>query len=318
MSDAMLMTAPVAAERGMLRAEEVVARARRIQEVMKALMKDGTHYGTIPGTPKPTLYKAGSELILMTFRIAAVPGEIVDLSTPDEVRYRVTMRGIAQGSGELLGEAAGECSSNELKYKWRRPVCDQEWQEAPEDQRREVWQRSSNGPFKAKQIRTSPADVANTILKMAMKRAQIAMTLVATACSDIFAQDLEDLPEGVRESVAGTDTHEPAPARTQPPQRKSAQGAAPASTATSTGATHVVDVTTKSGESNGKAWTIWRVKLSDGREATTFHEGIGLTAQALKQSGAPCEMSTEPGKKAGSLNIVELVAVEREPGSDDA
>lgn len=310
MSDTMLMPT----QTGMLRAEDVVARARRVQEVMKALMKDGTHYGTIPGTPKPTLYKAGSELILMTFRIAAVPGDIVDLSTSDESRYRVTMRGIAQGSGELLGEAAGECSSSETKYKWRRPVCDQEWQEAREDQRREVWMRKDGKAFKAQQIRTQPADVANTILKMAMKRAQIAMTLVTTACSDIFAQDLEDLPEGVRESVAGEAPSEPPPVRTQPPQRKSAPAAPPSAG----GPVHVVDVAQKSGESNGKTWTIWRVKLSDGREAATFHEGIGLTAQALKQSGAPCEMSTEPGKKAGSLNIVELVAVEREPGSDDA
>lgn len=312
----MLMTTPAAAERGMLRAEEVVARARRIQEVMKALMKDGTHYGTIPGTPKPTLYKAGSELILMTFRIAAVPGDIIDLSTADEVRYRVTMRGIAQGSGELLGEAAGECSSGEEKYCWRRPVCDQEWAEAAEDRRREKWMRGKDGPFKAKQVRTQPADVANTILKMAMKRAQIAMTLVATACSDIFAQDLEDLPEGVRESVAGTDNHEPAPARSQAPQRKSAPAAQASVQAASAGPVRVADVTAKPGQTNGRKWTLYTVKFSDGREASTFEDGIGLVAQALKQSGAPCEIVVEQGPKG--FKLTELIAAEREPGSDDA
>lgn len=49
-----------------------------VQHVMKAIMKGptqanplGVHYGIIPGTPKPTLFKAGSEIILSTFRISA-------------------------------------------------------------------------------------------------------------------------------------------------------------------------------------------------------------------------------------------------------
>jgi hypothetical protein len=49
------------------------------------------------------------------------------------------------------------------------------------------------------EVRVDPADVANTVLKMAKKRAQIDMTLTATAASDIFTQDLEDLPEDLRE-----------------------------------------------------------------------------------------------------------------------
>ena len=198
-------------DRGMLPVADVVARVRRIQEIMRDVMigpdqktgRDGIHYGVIPGTPRPTLYQPGAELLCTTFRIAPAP-LVEDLSTIDSVRYRVTMRAVNQVTGECLGEGLGECSSDETKYRWCRPVCDQEWEETPVDQRREKWMRGkNNSTFKAKQVRTSPADIANTVLKMAYKRALISMTRVALACSDIFAQDLEDLPEEVREAVVG-------------------------------------------------------------------------------------------------------------------
>jgi len=64
-----------------LTAVQVKAQVQLIQQVMESVMLKDVHYGTIPGTPKPTLYKAGSEKILATFRIAAYPEEIEDLST---------------------------------------------------------------------------------------------------------------------------------------------------------------------------------------------------------------------------------------------
>ena len=73
-------------------APEIRAQVNRIQEVMQAVMKDGTHFGTIPGTGKPSLYKAGSEKILSTFHIGVDP-IVEDLSTPDEARFRVPARG---------------------------------------------------------------------------------------------------------------------------------------------------------------------------------------------------------------------------------
>ena len=59
------------------------------------------------------------------------------------------------------------------------------------------------------QIRTEPADLANTILKMACKRAMIAMTLNVTAASDIFTQDIEDIPEELRTEEAGQPATDP-------------------------------------------------------------------------------------------------------------
>jgi hypothetical protein len=206
-------------------AAEIRAQVNLIQEVMQAVMKDGVHFGTIPGTPKPTLYKPGSEKILSTFRIAIDP-VVEDLSTADEARFRVQARATSQASGVFLGSGVGECSSSEEKYRWRGAVCEQEWDEAAEDRRRAVWKRGRTGspPYQIKQVRTHPADVANTILKMAKKRAQIDVCLTVTAASDVFAQDIEDLPEELRETVADEANGKPAP---QPPQRKSEASASP-------------------------------------------------------------------------------------------
>jgi hypothetical protein len=186
-----------------LTATEIRAGVNLIQDVMRSVMKEGVHFGTIPGTPKPTLYKAGAEKICSTFRIAIEP-IAEDLSTSDESRYRVTARALTQ-SGVHLGSGIGECSSNEAKYRWRAPVCDEEFEETPEDRRRKVWKRGQKGGYQQKQIRTEPADVANTILKMATKRAMIAVTLQVTAASDIFAQDIEDLPEELQREIARED-----------------------------------------------------------------------------------------------------------------
>jgi len=157
-------------------AEEIKAQVTRIQQVMQAVMKNNTHYGVIPGTHKPTLYKAGSEVLL---RIRAV--------------------GRHQTTSIIVGIGVGECSSNEEKYKWRDAICDEEFDSADEDRRRIKYQRQQGGGVRNRyQIRTEPSDIANTILKMAKKRAQIDMTLTALAASDIFTQDAEDLPESMR------------------------------------------------------------------------------------------------------------------------
>lgn len=192
-----------------LTAGEIRANVNLVQEVMQAVMKKDVHYGTIPGTPKPTLYKPGAEVLAATFRIA-VSYQVADLSTQDAVRYRVTATGTHQTTGIVMGAGMGECSSGEEKYKWRK-AYDEEWNATPEDRKRIKY-----GKYSAKQVRTEPADLANTVLKMACKRAQVAMTLNVTAASDIFTQDIEDLPEELRHSDEYRETAPPPAAGLQP------------------------------------------------------------------------------------------------------
>jgi hypothetical protein len=178
---------------GRMAVSDIIQHVAVVQEVMRAVMKPDVHYGTIPGTPKPTLYKAGAEVLCMVFRVADTY-EVVDLSTADTVRYRVNCIGTHQVSGVVLGSGLGEASSGEEKYKWRKAICSEEFTETPANMRRIKHARGKGGTtYKQEQIRTEPADLANTILKMANKRAKMAMVLNVTAASDCFSQDLEDM-----------------------------------------------------------------------------------------------------------------------------
>lgn len=186
-----------------LTARDIRKRVNLIKEVMNEVMKDGTHYGTIPGCPKPSLFKPGAEKIATTFCIT-VTSEVEDLSTSDEKRFKVICTAYAS-NGIKLGSSAGICSSREEKYQWRKPVCEKEFEEADADRKREVWKNVKGSVTKIKQIRTEPADLENTILQMADKRAYVAVVRKVTAASDVFTQDIEDLPEEMRQEASDVD-----------------------------------------------------------------------------------------------------------------
>lgn len=187
-----------------LTAADVRAQVNLMQDVMIEVMRDGTHYGTIPGTKSKSLYKAGAEKLMATFRLAAKP-EVTDLSEGGEIAYRVTVN-LLSANGSFIGAGIGECSSAEDKYSWRAAICDEEFDATPENRRRIKFSKYQGRVEKKKQVRTNPADVANTILKMAKKRAQVDAVITATAASDIFTQDIEDLPEEVVAEIVGRHT----------------------------------------------------------------------------------------------------------------
>jgi len=208
---------------------EIRSQVNRIQEVMIAVFKPDVHYGRIPGAgDKPVLFKPGAEKLCATFRIAP-EYRIDDLGGSDEVRYRVTCVGRHQGTGIALGEGSGEASTNEEKYKWRSAVCHAEWEAAEVDRRRVKYKksdgRSGSDHYTIEQVRTEPSDLANTVLKMAQKRALVAMTLVVTAASDCFTQDLEDMSPEVRDAVVESDAPRGKPATAAPQAAAPAAGA---------------------------------------------------------------------------------------------
>ena len=222
-------TAVVARPKGV---DQMLAERQVLLDVMDKLMQKDKHYGKIPGTPKPTLYKPGSELILSAFRIAVDP-IVEDLSNADEIRYRVTCRGVHMETGIVVGSGVGEASTSEERYKWRASVCDEEFQATDETHRRIKYKKGYDGGAVQTlvQVRTQPADLANTVLKMAKKRAQIDMTLTATAASDVFTQDLEDLPTGLDPDAVADDKSSTGKPQTTAPQARSGSGGAGSSKA---------------------------------------------------------------------------------------
>ena len=259
-----------------LTAKDVRAQVNLIQEVMKSVMIDGTHYGKIPGCgDKPTLLKPGAEKLISTFNLC--PRVIVeDLSKDDIIRYRIICS-LETMSGKFVGDGVGECSSEEGKYKWRKTVSDEEYEATPETHKRIKYNKN----YSEEQVRTNPYDLANTILKMAKKRALVDATLTRTAASDIFTQDIEDMPEElfdkdklkgkvkeaqvVEEVLNGADPKESVD---QPP---------PASSLPII--TSLIDsVTKREGEKGGKPHTVYTLHIGD-QKITTFSETFAKTAK---------------------------------------
>lgn len=164
----------VAAPQDQMAALEVRQQVNQLQYLMQNVLQKGEHYGVIPGTKgKPTLLQSGAEKICLMFKL--VP------------RYRVTRTELGGGHREIEvtctlyqrggdvveGEGIGSCSTLESKYRYR-------------------W--TGKGDARQKKENPDIADTYNTVLKMAKKRALVDAVKSTTAASDIFTQDIEDLP----------------------------------------------------------------------------------------------------------------------------
>ena len=201
-------TAPVVDSE--LSIDSLIAQVAKVQEAMKAVMRSGEHYGVIPGTDKPTLLKPGAEKLCLLFRL--------------DPQYDITRREVGDGhieyeivctlyhipTGQRVGSGVGLCSSKESKYRYRRgthecPTCGSETIIRGKQEFGGGWlcwrkkggcgAKFGDSEFGDIGLVDNPdiADVFNTILKMGKKRAMVDAALTATAASDIFTQDLEDM-----------------------------------------------------------------------------------------------------------------------------
>ncbi len=200
--------------------QQVLGQVALIQQIMSTAMKEGEHFGRIPGCgDKPTLLKPGAEKLCLTFRLA--PTYDVDERNTDrghrEYRVQCTLSSILTGS--FLGQGVGTCSTMENKYRFRQGAAEPTDKPVP----RTYWDIRGEDPAKAQELiggkgfsvkkvdgkgwmiakggekveNDNPADCYNTVLKMAKKRALVDAVLTATAASDIFTQDLEDISANI-------------------------------------------------------------------------------------------------------------------------
>lgn len=130
------------------------------QMVIQQAVKPGHDIGIIPGTDKPTLLKPGAEKIVMMMGLSS-RYEIMDkVEDYDKGFFSYNIRCTLSRNGYDICEGVGNCNSRESKY-----------------------------------VKADPYSIANTILKMAKKRAYVDAALSVASLSDIFTQDLEDMPD---------------------------------------------------------------------------------------------------------------------------
>jgi hypothetical protein len=210
----------------------------RIKRMQLELLVKGVDYANIPNVDKPSLGKPGAEKLCLAYGLAARIETILrrgDGATSPLITYDAECHlHLGSFDGLEVGVGHGTCNSWEVKYRYRDasyvcPECGKElrhskapktgwycWaklggcgREFPENEPR----------IKSQTIgrieNPDPSELANTIMKMAEKRAHVDATLRTTAASGIFTQDLED--------NVGAEPAEPAPQGQPQPGEKVAR-----------------------------------------------------------------------------------------------
>jgi hypothetical protein len=236
---------------GAMSLKQVADRVNIVHQILEKVMLKGTHFGTVPGCGnRMVLLKPGADVLAMTFRL--VPQfQVTKTELENGHREFDVTCSMYSSDGTLLGQGVGSCSTMEKKYRYRN--------------------------VDGKRIENDDiADVYNTVLKMAKKRAHIDATLTVTGAGDLFTQDLiEDDDDPKKEPVK------------MPVEKKRETNNAQ----TVTGIVEdVVEIRSK--PDAAKPWTKWGVKVA-GETYGTFDKVLGDAATVLKGCDAVLEWKAD-------------------------
>ena len=144
----------------------------------------------------------------------------------------------------------------------------------------------------------------NTCEKMAKKRAHVDAILTATAASDIFTQDVEDMTEVI---TPKEETTVEAKAPFQEPRKKPPKKeVSPADDTLSTIA-RVIAVSHKDGETGGKPWRLYGIKDENGVIYKTLSESLVDIATTAQSTGLPVKISYRPDKYGNAALAIETM-----------
>ena len=234
----MAPVSPLPQQQGaMVPLQQIEEHRRAVEDLMARLMKDGVHYGTIPGCGnKPALLQPGAQLLAQLFNCSPT-FEVTKTSHDNGHRtFDVVCRMVHRGTGVVVGEGVGIGTTLEAKYRYRAaerkcPACGKAAIIKGKEEYGGGWvcfkkkdgcgakyddaDPKITGQSAGKVEHDNPADYYNTVQKMACKRAYVHAALNITAASDIFTQDMEEHEE----TPARRERFEPAQMRQaqQPP-----------------------------------------------------------------------------------------------------
>lgn len=222
-------------------------RREQITLFVKQIMKNGVDYGVIPGTgDKPALLKAGAEKLTTLFGLTkkfTIIDRVEDWTGAEhdsEPFFYYVYRCSLYRGDLLIAEADGSCNSHETKYRYRKgericPKCGQaNIRKSKQGGGWYCWaklggcgatfqagDKTIEGQEVGRILNPDIADQANTILKMAQKRALVAATLLGTSASEYFST--KEVP-GMDEDDASFVESEPVVTQPDKPTTESGNG----------------------------------------------------------------------------------------------
>lgn len=158
----------------------LLARVETVRRITRAVMKDGVHYGKIPGTPKASLWQPGAEILATTFQLNAsfdLTDKIEDFAEPFFMyRIKAVLRNV---NGGFAGESEAVWNSKESRYYCRGgEAC------------------KCNEHHDVPAYKQDPYMLQETGIQQARKRAFVSVVRTVTGASELFTQDLEDMATG--------------------------------------------------------------------------------------------------------------------------
>lgn len=175
---------------------------RKFQGVINNTLKKNYDYGKIPGANKPALLKPGAEKILMLLGLTS------EYEFEEAVRdykkgfFAFTFKCKLYKGSQKVTEGYGHCNSMENKYRWRW-VNEKDLPSCLDS--KELVSKTKTGKYGTyTQYRIENDDtysIANTIMKMAKKRAQIDATLTVGSLSEVFTQDFDDVDAEIQSEI---------------------------------------------------------------------------------------------------------------------
>lgn len=171
--------------------EAAKALDEQVRLCTKAVLREGTDYGVIPGTGEKALWRPGAQKLLQWFQLGFTCERVDIERDADGRKHGITYRAVItrRGSGEVLATCEGTADYDESKF----------YQSAEEVQRKaeaneRKWAKKDGrvaDPTKWKNRVEWRADW-NALMKRAQKRAIVGATSDATAAGGIFTDREED------------------------------------------------------------------------------------------------------------------------------
>lgn len=307
--------------------EQVKANRDSIFNLMKSVMREDVHYGRIPGCgDKPTLLQPGAQALAQLFN--CTPQFQIEKTGLErgQCMWAVTCRMVHRGTGQVVGEGVGICSTMEDKYRYRKaervcPTCGKASIIKGREEYGGGWvcfkakggcgAKFSDGDYAIESQAAgrvevdNPYDKYNTVQKIACKRAYVHAALNITAASELFTQDIEDFDELTGGHSKGQERPQPQPAQNHAPAA-SKPAAAPAQpkgppTLPCVGVRNfqiAKSEKVREGKTprDNRPWELFEITTSEGIKLVTFIPGVCEAAALAAKDRSQVSIAWKEGR----------------------